>query len=147
MTMEFEDILGTIVERGSKKTAADWLHSINQEYGRIPLIFERMAERPEVLISHLLYKQAVTTTSLLDPKVVELISLAVGASLKCRHCVDYHIQAALKKGATRDEILEVILIAGLTANAAVLANAYRVMDGAILRCGGSCDVNPPDLND
>jgi AhpD family alkylhydroperoxidase len=140
--MDFEDTLERIVERGSQKTAEDWLKAINQEYGRVPLIFERMAERPEVLISHLLYKNAITSTSTLEPKLVELISLAIGSALKCRHCVDYHIAAALKKGATRDEILEVILIAGLTANAAVLANAYRVMNDAVEKaCEGTCDIN------
>jgi AhpD family alkylhydroperoxidase len=141
--MEFEETLEKIVKRGSQKTAADWLRAINQEYGRVPLIFERMAERPEVLISHLLYKTAIMNTSTLNPKTVELISLAVGSALKCRHCVDYHIAAALKKGATRDEILEVILIAGMTANAAVLANAYRVMADAVGEgiCEGTCDVN------
>jgi AhpD family alkylhydroperoxidase len=141
--MEFEETLEKILERGSQKTAEDWLKSINQEYGRVPLIFERMAERPEVLISHLLYKTAVTSTSTLNPKLVELISLAVGSALKCRHCVDYHIRAAIKKGATTDEILEVILIAGLTANAAVLANAYRVMNDAMQEkvCEGTCDIN------
>ncbi|MDD1673573.1 MAG: carboxymuconolactone decarboxylase family protein [Methanomicrobiales archaeon] len=145
--MEFEDTLEKIVERGTQKTAEDWLKAINVEYGKVPLIFERMAERPEVLISHLLYKSAITKTSKLDPKVVELISLAVGASLKCRHCVSYHIGAALKKGATRDEILEVILIAGLTANAAVLANAYRVMHDTVHECGGTCDVDGVHLEE
>jgi AhpD family alkylhydroperoxidase len=141
--MDFEDTLEKIMERGLQKTAEDWLKAINQEYGRVPLIFERMAERPEVLISHLLYKNAITSTSTLEPKLVELISLAIGSALKCRHCVDYHIASALKKGATRDEILEVILIAGLTANAAVLANAYRVMNDAVQEkaCGGACDIN------
>lgn len=147
--MNFEDTLEKIVERGSQKTAEDWLKGINQEYGRVPLIFERMAERPEVLISHLLYKNAITSTSTLEPKLVELISLAVGSALKCRHCVDYHIAAALKKGASRDEILEVILIAGLTANAAVLANAYRVMKDAVQEkvCEGTCDINSVHLEE
>ncbi len=145
--MEFEEILEKIVEQGSQKTAEEWLKAIHQEYGRVPLIFERMAERPEVLISHLLYKGAVAKTSSLDPKLVELISLAVGSALKCRHCVDFHIRAAAKKGATQEEVLEVILIAGLTANAAVLANAYRVMKDVVQECAGTCDVNGVPLKD
>jgi AhpD family alkylhydroperoxidase len=147
--MEFEETLEKIVERGSQKTAEEWLKAINQEYGRVPLIFERMAERPEVLISHLLYKNAITSTSTLNPKLVELISLAVGSALKCRHCVKYHIGAALRKGATSDEILEVILIAGLTANAAVLANGYRVMKDAVQEesCEGTCDIIGVHLED
>lgn len=138
--MRFEELLEGIARDGSEKTARTWLQEIETEYGKVPLIFQRMAERPEILISHLLYKGAVTGTGTLDPKTIELISLAVGAALKCPHCVEYHVQSAIRKGATRGEILEVILIAGLLANAAILANAYRIIDRELERCA-PCDVN------
>lgn len=131
---EFEDTLRRISERGGEETATRWMENIEAEYGRAPLIFKRMAERPEVLISHLLYKSTVTGTSALEPKHVELISMAVGAALKCQHCTSYHMQAAVKKGATREEILEVILIAGLISNSSVLANAYRIFDEKMAKC-------------
>jgi alkylhydroperoxidase/carboxymuconolactone decarboxylase family protein YurZ len=44
------------------------------------------------------------------------------------------MQAALKKGATREEILEVILLAGLISNSSVLANAYRIIDEKLSKC-------------
>ena len=138
---EFEEKLARIVEQGADVTADEWMKVIEEDYGRVPLIFKRMGERPEVLISHLLYKGTVTQTSPLDPKYVELISMAVGAALKCPHCTGYHMQAAIKRGATREEILEVILIAGLLANSVVLAEAYRVMDAQMPECGGECDTN------
>lgn len=126
--MDYEEKLAAILEEGTEKTASRWLSEIEGEFGRAPLILKRMGERPEVLLSHLLYKNSVFETSHLDPKCIELISLAVGAALKCRHCVEYHIHSAMAKGATRDEVLEAILIAGLASNASVLADAYRVMD-------------------
>jgi AhpD family alkylhydroperoxidase len=126
--MTFEEKLATILKEGTGTVSARWLKEIEEEFGRAPLIQKRMGERPEVLVSHLLYRDAIFETSHLDPKYIELISLAVGAALKCRHCVEYHMQAAMAKGATRDEVLEVILIAGLASNASVLADAYRVMD-------------------
>ncbi|SAI89011.1 alkylhydroperoxidase [Methanoculleus bourgensis] len=142
--MDFEKISARIAEQGSEAIAKELLREIENEYGRVPLIFERMSERPEILISHLLYKGAVVETSQLEPKMIELISLAVGAALKCSHCVEYHMQAAIAKGATRAEILEVILIAGLLANAAVLADAYRVVNGST-PCP-SCDINGTGLD-
>lgn len=138
--MTFEETLKRIVERGSGNTVQDWIGEIEQEYGRVPLIFRRMSERPEVLISHLLYRGAVTESGTLDPKTVELISLAVGAALKCPNCLEYHVHTAMRKGATREEILEAILIAGLLANAAILANAYRIVDREMERCA-PCDIN------
>jgi AhpD family alkylhydroperoxidase len=130
----FEQKLATIVRQGADVTAEEWLKSIEVDYGKIPLIFKRMSERPEVLISHLLYKGTVVDTSPLDPKYVELISMAVGAALKCPHCTGYHMQAAMKMGANREEILEVILLSGMISNSSVLANAYRIVDEKLEKC-------------
>jgi len=132
--LDFEEKLAQIVRQGADVTAEDWLKDIEKDYGRVPLIFRRMSERPEVLISHLLYKSTVAETSPLDPKYVELISMAVGAALKCPHCTGYHMLAAMKMGASRDEILEVILLAGMISNSSVLANAYRIVDEKLERC-------------
>jgi AhpD family alkylhydroperoxidase len=131
---QFEEKLALIVKQGADVTADEWLKVIEVEYGKVPLVFRRMGERPEVLISHLLYKGTVAQTSPLDPKYVELISLAVGAALKCPHCTGYHMQAALKMGASREEILEVILLAGMISNSSVLANSYRIFDEKMERC-------------
>lgn len=60
--------------------------------------------------------------------------MAVGAALKCPHCTGYHMQAATRMGATREEILEVILIAGMISNSSVLANAYRIFDEKVEKC-------------
>jgi len=132
--IEFEERLAQIVAQGADATVDDWLRVIEEDYGKVPLIFKRMGERPEVLISHLLYKSTVAETSPLDPKYVELISMAVGAALKCPHCTGYHMQAAMKMGATREEILEVVLLAGLISNSSVLANAYRIVDEKLEKC-------------
>ncbi|MDD1700127.1 MAG: carboxymuconolactone decarboxylase family protein [Methanoregula sp.] len=140
---EFEERLAQIVARGADATADEWMQEIEEEYGRVPLIFKRMGERPEVLISHLLYKGTVAQTSPLDPKYVELISLAVGAALKCPHCTGYHMQASLKMGASREEILEVILLAGMISNSSVLANSYRIFDEKLERC---LPCEPKDAN-
>jgi AhpD family alkylhydroperoxidase len=131
---QFEDKLALIVKQGADVTAEEWLKAIDVEYGKVPLVFKRMGERPEVLISHLLYKGTVAQTSPLDPKYVELISMAVGAALKCPHCTGYHMQAAIKMGATREEVLEVILLSGMISNSSVLANAYRIIDDKLEKC-------------
>ncbi|MCK9579692.1 MAG: carboxymuconolactone decarboxylase family protein [Methanoregula sp.] len=131
---QFEGRLAHIVELGADEAATEWMKSIEVEYGKVPLIFKRMGERPEVLISHLLYKGTVAQTSPLDPKYVELISMAVGAALKCPHCTGYHMQAALRMGATREEVLEVILLSGMISNSSVLANAYRIIDDKLEKC-------------
>jgi AhpD family alkylhydroperoxidase len=136
---EFEQILKDIAERGLASTTDSWMQSVREEYGQVPYIFEQMAEHPSALISHLLYRNEVERTSKLDPKVIELVSIAAAAALRCPHCTRFHMKAAQWKGATRDEILEVILIAGLMANAAVLATSYRVADEHLDKCS-ACEI-------
>ena len=41
--MDFERILARVAERGSDAIARELLREIENEYGRVPLIFERMA--------------------------------------------------------------------------------------------------------
>ncbi|HWQ67487.1 MAG TPA: carboxymuconolactone decarboxylase family protein [Methanospirillum sp.] len=142
-TNGFEKIINEVIENGAAETAQAWMDAIREDNGRVPLIFERMAERPEVLISHLMYKTAVLKTSTLAPKYVELISLAVSSALRCNHCTDYHVQAAIRKGATKEEILESILIAGLTSQSTVLADAYRTYTESIEECV-SCGIKMPE---
>jgi AhpD family alkylhydroperoxidase len=141
-TVDFEETLQEILKRGTDTASKDWMEAINNEYGSVPLIYQKMAKKPEVLLSHLMYKDSIFETSSIEPKMIELISIAVGAALNCNHCVEYHMSSALKKGATKEEILEVVLIAGSLAQAAVLADAYRIIDnGSNNGCGASCEVN------
>lgn len=47
----------------------------------------------------------------LDAKQKELIALAIGISKQCVDCIGFHVQAAIAKGATRDEVAETISVA------------------------------------
>lgn len=139
--LDFQEAIRELEEKGAKVTAADWLARVEEEYGTAPLIYKKLEDSPEALISHLLYKNAVNQMSSLEPRVIELISLAVGAALRCDHCTAYHMQVAKKMGIPKEEILEAVLVAGLLANSSVLANAYRVIpDVAKEPCGASCSI-------
>ena len=139
--LDFQEAIRELEEKGAKTTAADWLARVEEEYGTAPLIYKNLEDCPEALISHLLYKNAVNQMSSLEPRVIELISLAVGAALRCDHCTAYHMQVAKKMGIPKEEILEAVLVAGLLANSTVLANAYRVIpDVAKEPCGAGCSI-------
>jgi AhpD family alkylhydroperoxidase len=139
--LDFLEAIHEVEVKGAGATAMEWLIRAEEEYGSVPLIYKKLVDCPEALISHLLYKNAVNQMSSLEPKVIELISLAVGAALRCDHCTAYHMQVAGKMGISKEEILEAVLIAGLLANSSVLANAYRVIpDVAKESCGASCSI-------
>jgi AhpD family alkylhydroperoxidase len=47
----------------------------------------------------------------LSEKVKELIALGIAVAVRCDGCISYHVHDALKAGATRQEIAEVIGVA------------------------------------
>lgn len=67
-------------------------------------------------------------TGHLEPKIHELIALAVAVTTRCDGCIAFHTKAAVEKGATKEEISEALGVAvGLNAGAAVVYSA-RVLD-------------------
>ena len=55
--------------------------------------------------------QASTKAGVLDPKTKELIATAIGIAVRCDGCIAFHVKAARKLGATREEMLETIAMA------------------------------------
>ena len=140
MTAKFDEVIRSVQEKGAQATADELIRNVEEEFGSAPLIYKKLEDMPEALISHLLYKNAIGEGGCLPPKTVELISLAVGSALRCDHCTEYHMRAAKLMGASKEEILEAVLIAGMLANSSVLANAYRVVDPDEEPCGAACSI-------
>jgi len=61
---------------------------------------------PEVMKAFSGIAQAALKPSVLDTKTKELIALAIAVAIRCDGCVAFHAEAAVKQGASRDEILE-----------------------------------------
>lgn len=54
---------------------------------------------------------AATSGGVLDTKTKELMALAIGIAARCEGCVAYHTRAAVKHGATRQELTETVALA------------------------------------
>ena len=61
---------------------------------------------PEVMQAFSAMAKAATDAGALDTKTKELIALAIAVAIRCDGCVAFHAQAAVKHGATREEIME-----------------------------------------
>lgn len=46
----------------------------------------------------------------LSSKVKELIALGISVCVRCEPCMHYHIEHAMKKGATKEEVLEAMQV-------------------------------------
>ena len=71
---------------------------------------------------------SAATNGKLDEKTRQLISLAVAVTTHCDGCIVIHTDAALKAGATREEIAESLGVAISMNAGAALVYATRVLD-------------------
>jgi AhpD family alkylhydroperoxidase len=67
-------------------------------------------------------------TNLLGGKVRELIALAVAVSRQCDGCIITHTDAAIRHGATKEEIIEALSVAVAVNAGAALIFSSRVID-------------------
>ena len=64
----------------------------------------------------------------LPAKTKELIAVAVAHSTRCAYCIDHHVKAAAKAGATEAEINESILVAIALNAGAAFTHAGMALD-------------------
>jgi len=72
--------------------------------------------------------EAGSATDLLGGKIRELIALAVAVTRQCDGCIVNHTDAAIKQGATKEEIIEALSVAVAVNAGAALTFSTRVMD-------------------
>ncbi|MDD5016492.1 MAG: carboxymuconolactone decarboxylase family protein [Eubacteriales bacterium] len=67
-------------------------------------------EAPDAVNAFMGLLKDVYTPGKLDLKTKELISVAIGCYNRCKYCIVYHTNEALKAGATREEIIEAAMV-------------------------------------
>ena len=73
-----------------------------------PALKELRAGTPEVMKGFSAMARAALEPKALEPKTKELIALAISVAIRCDACVAFHAQAAIQRGATRDEVMETV---------------------------------------
>ncbi len=105
----------------------DWNEYKSQLMKAIPE-FAKLA--PESLKGYLTLTNAHSKDSLLGEKTRQLISLAVAVTTRCDGCIVIHTDAALKAGATKEEIAETLGVATAMNAGAAFVYSMRAMDAA-----------------
>ncbi len=83
---------------------------------------------PDIVRGYQGLSGASAKTGLLGAKVNELIALAVAVTVRCDGCIAVHTDAAIKAGATKEEIAEALGTAIAVNAGAALVYSTRVMD-------------------
>ncbi len=89
---------------------------------------ELMKLSPDTVRGYQTLTSANSKTSLLGEKIRQLISLAVAVTTRCDGCIVFHTDAALKAGATKEEIAEALGVAVSMNAGAALIFSSRVLD-------------------
>lgn len=74
------------------------------------------------------FSRTVFKAGALDEKTKQLIAVAVAHVTQCPYCIHSHTPQALKKGATKEEIMEAIWIAAEMRAGAAYAHSVMAME-------------------
>ena len=103
----------------------DW-NQYHKEVGA--RIGEMMKVSPDTVRGYQTLSAANSKTSKLGEKIRQLISLAVAVTTHCDGCIVVHTDAALKAGASKEEISEALGVAVAMNAGAALVYSSRVLD-------------------
>jgi AhpD family alkylhydroperoxidase len=70
------------------------------------VVKEVRSSAPDVMKGFSALAQAALRAGALDTKTKELIALAISVATRCDACIAFHAEAAVKQGASRDEVME-----------------------------------------
>jgi AhpD family alkylhydroperoxidase len=79
--------------------------------------------------------KAVMGPGQLDPKVKELIYIAVSVAQSCEYCIHSHTAAARAKGVSDQELMELFAVIGMAAETNRLVTAMQVPVDEIFKVG------------
>ena len=103
----------------------DWNGYREQVLGRVAQIGR---QSPETVRGYRQLSDAGNKKDVLGAKTRELIALPVGVTRQCDGCITIHTAAALKHGATEEEIAEALGVAIAVNAGAALVYSSRVFD-------------------
>lgn len=106
----------------------DIMADLESYLGVMPEILPTLSERTEAFVLSTLSNELYSRPDSLSPIVAELVALAAASGAGAEHCIKAHILSAMKEGASRDQILDTLLIAGHISRTKTLSIAIRAFD-------------------
>jgi AhpD family alkylhydroperoxidase len=109
-------------------------------HGELGFLLKVLKERPRNFNPFILKGMAIyKEPSSLDRKTAELVAVGASAALRCDHCLETHMRRAMKEGASLEEIMDTLLVAGAISESSTLSVAfrkYKQLEGKVKKDGG-----------
>ena len=83
---------------------------------------------PDVMRGLMTIEGAAMKSGRLEPKIHELIAMAVAVTTRCDGCIAVHTKKAVEHGASREEITEALSVAIALNAGAALTYSARVLE-------------------
>ena len=103
----------------------DLIDDLNAAIGKL------RAGAPEPMRGFSMLAREALKPGALDVKTKELIAIGIAIATRCDGCVGFHVKAAIKAGASREEVLETVSMAiymGAGPSMIYAAEALRAFD-------------------
>ncbi len=89
---------------------------------------QRHALAPDVDDAFKAFSRAVFAKGALDARTKQLIAVAVAHVTQCPWCIEGHVKAARREGASANEIMEAIWVAAEMRAGAAFAHSTKTLD-------------------
>ena len=83
---------------------------------------------PEIVKAYAGFSHANAKSTHIDAKTRELIAIAVAVTLRCDGCINAHTDAAIKAGASKEEIVDALGVAIMVNAGATMVYSARTID-------------------
>ncbi|MBN1781122.1 carboxymuconolactone decarboxylase family protein [bacterium] len=113
------------------------LQQFEARYGFVPKTLLVMSEREGVLPAFFQYGTSLMVGGPLTMREYNLVTLSAAVALKSPGCIANQIMKLKKLGVSDDEILQVVMVAGMLGNTTTLQDAFESLDSEL-------DIMDPD---
>lgn len=86
------------------------------------------AANPDIVGAYAAFARANAQSKHLDAKMRELIALGVAITLRCDGCINAHTDAAVKAGASKEEVIDALGVAIMVNAGAAMGYSARTID-------------------
>jgi AhpD family alkylhydroperoxidase len=83
---------------------------------------------PDAMKGFQKFMKSVKSEGALSSKMKNIIGVAVAVARQCEYCVPFYVSQALESGASKEEIIDATLVAGLLGGGPAIMFARNVFD-------------------
>ena len=110
-----------------REVADKILEAIKKEYGFVPLVNQVLSQRPDIFVPAANFGKAALEgkEQKLERKTAYLCAISAATALGAEHCLNVQMKHAVAAGASKDEVLEAMVVGSYMAMTRAQSYAFR----------------------